>query len=275
MHSPHKQRLYQIIFEADSRSGKLFDVMLLLTILASISVVMLESVQEIRTDYGPTLRVLEWVFTGLFSLEYLLRLYCVRHPSRYALSFFGVIDFLAVLPTYLSLLFGGAQSLVVIRTFRLLRVFRVFKLVRFLGEASVLGQAIRASVPKLIVFLVTVLSIVVVIGTTMYLIESPSNPGFQSIPQSVYWSIVTVTTVGYGDTYPVTVAGKMLASVLMVTGFGILAVPTGIVTAEIVQRDKHSVTTRVCRECLAEGHDTDAVHCKYCGSKFADEDLSV
>lgn len=173
---------------------------------------------------------------------------------------------------YVSLLVGGAQSFVVIRTFRLLRVFRVFKLVRFLGEASVLGQAVRASLPKLVVFIVTVLSIVVVIGTTMYLIESPGNPGFQNIPESVYWAIVTVTTVGFGDTYPFTVPGKALASVLMITGFGILAVPTGIVTAEIVQRGKHSATTRVCEECMAEGHDVDAVHCKYCGSQFADEE---
>lgn len=275
MDSPHKQRLYQIIFEADTRLGKLFDVVLLLLILASIAVVMLESVQEFRQEFGPTLRMLEWIFTGLFTVEYLLRLYCVRHPARYAGSFFGIIDFLAVMPMYVSLVVGGAQSFVVIRTFRLLRVFRVFKLVRFLGEANVLGQAVRASVPKLIIFIVTVLSIVVVIGTTMYLIESPRNPGFQNIPQSVYWAIVTVTTVGFGDSYPLTVPGKMLASVLMVTGFGILAVPTGIVTAEIVQRGKRSATTRVCQECIAEGHDVDAVHCKYCGSKFADEDLSV
>ncbi len=267
MESPIKQRLYDIIFEADSGPGKLFDVVLLLTILASIAVVMLDSVEEIRLQHGALLRLLEWVFTGMFTVEYLLRLFCVRRPLRYALSFFGMVDFLAILPTYLGLVLGGAQSFAVVRAFRLLRVFRVFKLVRFLGEASVLRDAMHSSLPKLVVFLVTVMSIVVVIGTAMHLIEAPTNEGFSSIPQSVYWAIVTVTTVGFGDAVPGTPIGKVLASVLMVTGFGILAVPTGIVAAEIAQHGKTGTTIRVCQECLAEGHDSDAVHCKFCGAK--------
>lgn len=272
MDSPIKKQFYEIIFEADSRAGKLFDVILLLVILASIAVVMLESVEEIRDLHGESLRVLEWIFTGLFTVEYLLRLYCVRRPIRYALSFFGIIDFLAVLPMYLGLIVGGAQSFVVIRAFRLLRVFRVFKLVRFLGEADVLGRALRASVPKLIVFVVAVLSIVVVTGTSMHVIEYPGNDGFSSIPKSVYWAIVTVTTVGYGNVTPITDGGKALASVLMVTGFGILAVPTGIVTAEIVHHGARPLpTTRVCQECMTEGHDRDAQHCKYCGARIDGE----
>jgi voltage-gated potassium channel len=269
MDSPRKQHLYDIIFEADTRAGKAFDVVLLILILASIVTVMLESVGTIRADHGGTLTAVEWIFTGLFTIEYLLRLYCVRRPMRYALSFFGVVDILAILPTYLSLVFGGAHSLVVIRALRLLRVFRVFKLARFLGEASQLSRAIRSSIPKLTIFLVAVVTVVVIIGTSMYLVEGQTNPGFENIPISVYWAIVTVTTVGFGDSVPVTPLGRALASLLMVIGFAMLAVPTGIMTAEIVHARTAAIpTTQVCPDCLQEGHETDAVHCKFCGTKL-------
>ena len=262
-----KQRLYDIIFEADTPAGKFFDVALLLLIVASILTVMLESVVSISAEYGTALIAMEWVFTGLFTVEYLLRLYCVRRPLRYVFSFFGIVDFLAVLPTYLSLVFGGAQSLIVIRALRLLRVFRVFKLARFLGEASQLASALRNSIPKLTVFLFTIATIVVIIGASMYLIEGETNEGFKSIPQSVYWAIVTVTTVGFGDSVPVTPGGKVLASVLMITGFAMLAVPTGIMTAEIIHStSRKTPTTQVCPDCLAEGHDHDATNCKFCGA---------
>lgn len=263
-----QQRLYDVIFEADTPSGKAFDITLLLLILASIAVVMVETVEPFGTRNGTALYTVEWVFTGLFTVEYLVRLYCVRRPLRYAFSFFGIVDLLAILPTYLSLFFGGAQSLIVIRALRLLRVFRVFKLARFLGEAHVLRAAMQASAHKLIVFLIAVITLVVIIGTSMYLIENASNDKFSNIPESVYWAIVTVTTVGYGNIVPETALGKMLASMLMVIGFAIIAVPTGIVTAELLQQKLSDPTTQVCPECLREGHDTDAVHCKFCGEKL-------
>ena len=265
-----KTELYETIFEAETPRGKTFDVVLLLVIVASVGVIMLDSIEELRTNYGPTLLGLEWAFTGLFTVEYLLRLYCVRHPLRYALSFFGIVDLLAILPTYLGLLFGGAQSLVVIRALRLLRIFRIFKLARFLGEADTLARAMKGSMHKLVVFLVTVVTTVLIIGTAMYLIEGAENEDFASIPQSVYWAIVTVTTVGYGDITPDSAAGMALAAMLMIMGFAIIAVPTGIVTAEFVHR-RSRPTTEVCPECLAEGHDADAVHCKHCGAKINPE----
>ena len=265
-----RKEIYDTIFEAETPRGKLFDVALLLVILASVVVIMLDSIDELRANYGPTLVGLEWVFTGLFTIEYLLRLYCVRYPRRYALSFFGIVDLLAILPTYLGLIFGGAQSMVVIRALRLLRVFRIFKLARFLGEADTLARAMKGSLHKLVVFLVTVVTTVLIVGTTMYLIEGAENEDVASIPQGVYWAIVTVTTVGYGDITPDSAAGMALASILMIIGFAIIAVPTGIVTAELVHRRKHP-TTEVCPECLAEGHDADAVHCKFCGAKINPE----
>ena len=259
------QKLYDIVFEADTPAGRLFDVALLFAILLSILAVMLESVDVVAREYGAALRATEWVFTVLFTVEYFLRLYAVRRPLRYATSFFGIVDLISILPTYISLFFGGIGSqLLVVRALRLLRVFRVFKLVRFLGEANVLSAALRASSAKIIVFLGTVLTIVMIVSSLMYLIEGPEN-GFTSIPQSMYWAIVTLTTVGYGDIVPQTTAGKMIAAALMILGYAVIAVPTGIVSAELVQA-KQRVTTQVCPDCLAEGHDPDAVHCKFCGS---------
>lgn len=262
---PWRFRLHEIIFEADTRVGKAFDVALLISIVASVAAVTLESVAEIRTAYGPALRTLEWLFTGLFTLEYGLRLFCVGRPLRYATSFFGVVDLLAILPSYLSLFFAGTHSLIVIRALRLLRVFRVLKLVHFVGAERLLGAALRASFRKIVVFLGTVVTLVLIIGALMYLVEGEAS-GFTSIPVSVYWSIVTLTTVGYGDIAPQTVLGRFLASLVMIIGYGIIAVPTGIVTVELAKFKDKPVSTQACPQCSHEGHDTDARFCKYCGA---------
>jgi len=265
--SPWREKLRVIIFEADTPAGKAFDVGLLAAIVLSVLAVMLDSVMEIRSSYGGLLDRAEWVFTLLFSVEYLLRLLCSPRPSHYARSFFGVVDLLAILPTYLSLLFPGAESMAVIRGLRLLRIFRVFKLGQFLGEASLLRSALASSRHKITVFLGTITILVTIIGTAMYLIEGEEN-GFTSIPAAIYWSIVTMTTVGYGDMAPATVAGKMLASVVMILGYSIIAVPTGIVTAEIVEgaAAARKITTRSCSNCLSEGHDQNATYCKDCAA---------
>jgi voltage-gated potassium channel len=259
--------LHEIIFEADTRAGTVFDVGLMIAILASVAAVLLESVDQIREDYGPWLVSAEWFFTVLFSVEYALRLYCVRNPVRYARSFFGIVDLMAVLPTYLSLLVPGAQSLLVVRVLRLLRVFRVLKLAHFLSEASVLRRALRSGLPKITVFLGTVLCTVVIIGTAMHLIEG-DRPGFEDIPASMYWAVVTLTTVGYGDVVPLTSLGRALAACLMILGYAIIAVPTGILSAELVWHAPKRVSTQACPECMAEGHDPDAVHCQHCGAKL-------
>jgi voltage-gated potassium channel len=267
-HAAWREKIRIIIFEADTSDGKVFDVALLVAIVLSVFVVMLESVPELRDDFGPELRVAEWLFTLLFSLEYAARLISTPHPWRYARSFFGIVDLMAVLPTYLSLLVPGAQSLLVIRALRLLRIFRVFKLGRFVGEANALTTAILASRHKVIVFMGSVLCLVTILGAAMYLIEGEAS-GFTSIPVGVYWAIVTMTTVGYGDIAPQTVPGRALAAMVMILGYAILAVPTGIVTAELVQTvQKHLPTTRVCMLCLTEGHARDARYCKDCGEEL-------
>ncbi|MDF1555021.1 MAG: ion transporter, partial [Deferrisomatales bacterium] len=227
-----RQRLHQVIFEADTPAGKAFDVVLLWLIVASVVVVMLGSVAEIQARYHPWLVAAEWVFTLLFSVEYALRLVCVLSPLRYARSFFGVVDLMAILPSYLGLLFPGAGSLMVVRSLRLLRVFRVLKLGRYLGEANVLLGALRTSRPKITVFLGTVLTVLVIVATAMYLIEGEAN-GFTSIPRALYWAVVTMTTVGYGDIAPHTVPGQTLAAAVMVLGYSIIAVPTGIISSEL------------------------------------------
>ena len=260
-----RRRLHEIIFEADSPAGKLFDVLLILSIVASVILVMLDSVTGIRQSYGYLLYLGEWVFTLLFTIEYLLRLYSVGRPLSYATSFFGLVDLFAILPTYLSLIFPGAQYFLVIRILRVLRVFRVLKLVQYVSETRVLMQAMRASRRKITVFLFVVLTLVVVFGSLMYVIEDPES-GFTSIPRSIYWAIVTLTTVGYGDISPQTGLGQTLAALIMVIGYGIIAVPTGIVTVELTQSYKKSISTQSCPQCSAEGHDPDAEFCKYCGS---------
>ncbi len=260
-----REHIREIIFEADTPAGRAFDVALLWVVATSVGVVMLESVESIREQHGTGLRAAEWFFTVLFTVEYALRLYVAPRRLAYARSFFGVVDLLAVLPTYLSLLVPGLQSLLTIRALRLLRIFRVLKLVHYLGEANVLSTALRASRRKVTVFFGTVLVLVVILGSAMYLIEGDES-GFTSIPRSVYWAIVTLTTVGYGDITPRTVPGQLLSSIVMILGYAIIAVPTGIVTAEIVEAHRRDpMTTRTCMSCLSEGHRFDARYCRDCG----------
>lgn len=267
--SPRRARIHEVIFEANTPAGKAFDVGLLVAIALSVGAVMLESVGAIRGRFGGGLYAAEWLFTILFTVEYALRLSCVRYPLRYAFSFFGIIDLLAFLPTYLSLVLPGAQSLLVIRVVRLLRVFRIFKLTRFLGEARTLVVALHSSRHKIVVFLGAVLSLVTIMGTLMYLIEGPES-GFTSVPRSIYWAIVTMTTVGYGDITPRSVLGQSLAAFVMILGYSIIAVPTGIFSAELMRaaRDVAGRSTQACPGCGSEGHDSDAVYCKRCGTKL-------
>ena len=261
--------LHQVIFEADTPAGKAFDVALIGVILLSILAVMLETVAAISSTHGVWLRGAEWAITGLFTIEYGLRLACVRQPARYARSLFGIVDLVAILPTYLSLLLPGSQSLLVIRALRLLRVFRIFKLAVYLGEANVLRVALRSSLPKVIVFLGTVLLVVLNVGAAMYLIEGEAH-GFTSLPRAMYWAIVTLTTVGYGDIAPQTVLGQTLAAMLMIMGYAIIAVPTGIVSAELIEAGRQRpITTRGCPACLTEGHEPRARYCKDCGASLA------
>ncbi len=263
-----RHRLHEIIFEADTPAGRAFDIALLVAILASVLVIMLESVVAYRENYGTVLRALEWLFTGLFTLEYLLRLYSVARPAAYARSFFGVIDVLSILPTYMSLFLVGAQSFLVIRAIRLLRIFRILKLAHYLGEADVLRRALHSSRPKITIFLIVVLNIACIVGALMYLIEGEVS-GFRNIPVSMYWAIVTMTTVGFGDIAPQTPPGQFLAAILMLMGYGIIAVPTGIVGAEIAKADRSKpVSNRACPVCGDARHDHDAVHCKYCGGRL-------
>ena len=262
-----RHKLHEVIFEADTPAGKAFDVALLIAILLSVLVIMLESVAAYREAYGTLLRALEWLFTGLFTVEYLLRLYSVARPAAYARSFFGLVDLLSILPTYLSLFLVGAQSFLVIRAIRLLRIFRVLKLAHYLGEADILRTALYASRPKITVFLIAVVNIACIMGALMYLIEGEAS-GFNNIPVSMYWAIVTMTTVGFGDIAPQTPPGQFLAAILMLMGYGIIAVPTGIVGAEIAKAGRKPVSTQACPTCSAEGHDFDAGYCKYCGSRL-------
>jgi len=259
-------RLHEIIFEADTPMGRAFDILLIFSILLSVLAVMLDSIVSVSENYGSLLIAAEWFFTILFTIEYLLRLLCVGRPLKYATSFFGVIDLLSVLPTYLSLLLPGSRYLLVVRILRVLRVFRILKLAAYVSEANVLVRSLRASQRKITIFLYTVIILVVIIGSAMYIIEGAES-GFTSIPMAIYWAIVTLTTVGYGDISPATPFGQFLASIVMIIGYGIIAVPTGIVTAEMT-RIKAQVTTQACLECAADGHDPDALFCKYCGAKL-------
>lgn len=261
-------RLYTVIFESDTTAGRRFDMLLIAAILFSILVVMLDSVQAIGARYGWQIDALEWTFTLLFTLEYVIRLACVRYPLRYALSFFGIIDLLSVLPTYLAFFMPEVHALLDVRILRLIRIFRIFKLTLYVREYQVLTNAVRASSRKIMVFLSIVLMVVILMGTLMYVIEGPEQ-GFTSIPKAMYWAIVTMTTVGYGDLTPHTDIGKALASIMMLLGWGVLAVPTGIVTAEMTtQRILHPASHRTCPNCNSEGHDPKANFCKDCGAKL-------
>ncbi|MFN4349843.1 MAG: ion transporter [Hylemonella sp.] len=259
-------RLYTVIFESDTRAGRLFDIWLIVFILASVLAVVLGSLPGLPAGQRNILDRLEWLFTALFTLEYLARLACVRQPLRYALSFYGIIDLLALLPTWLALLVPEVHALIDVRVLRLLRVFRIFKLTAYLAEFQALGAALRASRRKVLVFISAVLMIVVVMGTLMYVVEGPAN-GFTSIPTAVYWAITTMTTVGFGDITPKTDLGRFIASFMMLLGWGTLAVPTGIVTAEMTARRLGSQpVSRTCPECLKEGHAPEAHYCLHCGT---------
>lgn len=260
-----RAKTHEVIFEADTKAGRLFDIVLIFAILFSVLSVMFESMPSIREMYGKELYLLEWFFTILFTIEYILRLASVGRPLNYAFSFFGIVDFLAIVPTYFSLFFPGTHMLAVIRILRVLRVFRVLKLAKYLSEAQVLVKALRASQRKITVFLLTVLTLVVIFGSIMYLIEGDES-GFVSIPRSIYWAIVTLTTVGYGDITPQTDLGRMVSAMVMILGYSIIAVPTGIITAEITQTFKKNVSTQSCPQCSLEGHDKDAKFCKFCGA---------
>lgn len=265
-----RARLHEVIFEADTPLGKVFDIALLVLIVFSILLVMLESIDDLQTQYGPLFNILEWILTIVFTLEYVLRLYAVFRPMKYALSFFGIIDLLAILPSYLTLFLAGSQAFLVIRALRLMRIFRILKLGHFLSEGQVIVRALRASMNKITVFLFFVLILVTILGAVMYLIEGGSNDGFANIPLSIYWAIVTLTTVGYGDITPATAIGQFLSAIIMILGYAIIAVPTGIVTGELIKGNRAS-NTQACRFCGAEGHDDDALYCKYCGELINEE----
>lgn len=259
-------KLYAIIFESDTPAGVLFDKVLIIAIIASVIVVMVDSVSAYSGHRALSLRVLEWMFTVLFTVEYVARLVCVQRPWRYARSFFGIVDLVSVLPTYLAAFFPALHALIDLRVLRLLRVFRILKLTEYIAEYQVLGTALRNSSRKIAVFISAVLMIVVSMGTVMYVVEGPDN-GFTSIPASVYWAITTMTTVGFGDIAPKTDLGRFIASLMMLMGWGVLAVPTGIVTAEMTsQRLRTTVAARSCGACGASGHTAEARFCHGCGS---------
>lgn len=270
--SPLREKMHEVIFEADTPLGRNFDIALLFFIVASIVVVMLESVPSYQDKYQTTFVILEWIFTIFFTIEYIARLYCTYRPMKYATSFYGVIDLLSILPTYLSLLIGGTQYFMVIRALRLLRVFRIFKLGSFLSQAHVISNALKASRDKIIVFLFAILILVCLFGSFMYLIEGGEDSAFDSIPRSVYWAIVTLTTVGYGDISPQTTFGQFVASVIMILGYAVIAVPTGIVSNELIKSDENlkdeDISTQSCRYCLAEGHPVNAKYCYECGEQL-------
>ncbi|KQS34477.1 ion transporter [Pedobacter sp. Leaf194] len=261
-------RLHEIIYESNTKAGKAFDVTLLFAIFASIMVVMLDSVVSIHKHHGNLFNILEWVFTALFTVEYFLRLISIKKPWQYVFSFLGLIDLISLIPSYLSIFIPGAQALLVFRALRLLRVFRIFKLGTFLTEINFLTTALKGSVRKISIFLLTVLTLTVILGSIMYLVEKREN-GFSNIPESIYWAIVTITTVGYGDISPVTPIGKFVASVVMLIGYAIIAVPTGIITHDIALAAKQKKELlESCPSCGREGHENDALFCKFCGSSL-------
>lgn len=261
-----RDRIRIIIFEADTKAGRRFDVTLIGLILLSVLTVMLDSVPQINAEYGQQLYYAEWFFTLLFTVEYAVRLWCIEHSWRYAKSFYGVVDLLSVLPTYLSLWLPGAQFFLAVRILRVLRVFRVLRMVRYVGEAELIAQALAASRRKITVFVASVLALMVIFGALMYVVEGGTNPAFASIPHSIYWAVTTMTTVGYGDITPTTPLGQSLASFIMIMGYGIIAVPTGIVTLELNEANRRQANTRTCSDCSAEGHSREASYCWRCGA---------
>ena len=268
-----RQKIHDIIYEADTPAGQVFDISLIIVIIISVILVALESIDWINEKYHAVLNVAEWIITALFTIEYILRIYSVKKPKKYIFSFYGIIDLLATIPKYLSLIFVGAgvETLMAIRALRILRIFRVLHISRYIGESNFLVRALLLSRAKIVIFLLFVVIICIVFGTVMYLVEGPES-GFNNIPTSIYWCIVTITTVGYGDIAPITELGQFIASLLMILGYGIIAVPTGIISAEMVQRRKEvDVNTKVCSECLNNRHKDNATFCHQCGSTLADE----
>lgn len=261
-----KERIHEIIFEADTPEGKWFDIILLISIFASVLIVILETVPSVNAKYGSLFYTLEWIFTIIFTLEYILRVWVVYRPRKYVLSFYGIVDLVSIIPTYLSFFFAGSQQLLVIRALRLMRIFRIFKLGNFLVHARSIMKAMQKSIPKIAVFLSFVVVLVIIIGAIMHLIEAEVNPSFDSIPRSIYWAIVTLTTVGYGDITPMTTLGQFLSAVVMLLGYAIIAVPTGIVSSEIIlEGGSLQKSTQSCQYCGNEDHDDDAKYCKECG----------
>ena len=262
-----RQKIKIIIFGTDTKAGKLFDEILIVSIILSILTVLLESVSEYRYQYGQILNYAEWFFTILFTIEYFLRIYCIRIPASYVFSFYGVIDLLSVIPTYISILFPGAQALSVIRILRVLRIFRVLKLFQYMGEANQLIKALNASKRKIFIFLFVVINIVIVLGSVMYLIEG-ELAGYTSIPKSIYWAIVTLTTVGYGDIAPLTSIGQTLSAIIMLIGYSIIVIPTGIVTTELTFSKADSKNKTLCTVCGKDDLVKDSFYCRHCGSKI-------
>jgi len=262
---PAKETLFRIIFRSDTPGGMLFDLALIVAILLSVIIVMLMTVDQYNAKYGRAFHLIEWGFTILFTIEYGLRLYCVRNRARYAKSFFGVVDLLSVLPTYLGLILTGTAPMMVIRILRILRLFRIMHMDRYVGEANILLEVLIASWRKTLVFVYTVITLVVIFGALMHFVEGPEG-GFYNMPQSMYWAIVTLTTVGYGDITPVTPLGKLIASMIMLTGYGIIAVPMGIYFSEFTAANKRRKNRQACPSCKLKGHEADAMHCRVCGT---------
>ena len=281
-----RAQLNLVIFGTNTRAGQLFDIALILVITASLLAVMLDSVQSFSARYGSQLKLIEWTFTIIFSIEYLLRLYCSPRRWQYARSFYGIVDLLAVIPTYIAVLFPSASFLLIIRVLRVMRIFRVLKLMRYLGEVDLLLAALRGSRRKILVFLLSVLVLATVFGSILYIVEAGQH-GFTSIPRSIYWAIITITTVGYGDIAPTTPLGQAIAALVTLTGYSIIAVPTGIITAEVMQvmEKKSTLSIRTipvrnstddasCRNCGNEEHDADALHCKHCGARLMEQAIA-
>ncbi|CAK1822063.1 voltage-gated potassium channel [Vibrio crassostreae] len=271
---PLKHHLYVIIFGTHTPAGRAFDISLIVAILASLLVLILESIPNVMSEWSQQLRYIEYTFTALFTLEYLLRLYCSPQPKSYATSFYGVVDLLAILPTYLAIIFPGASFMGVVRLLRVMRIFRILKLVRYLQDSNILLRSLLMARRKILIFFSTVGILVVIFGALIFVIEGPEN-GFTSIPHSIYWAIVTITTVGYGDMVPQTALGKAIASLTMLLGYSILAVPTGIITAELSNEMNSHKELVKCPNCNRAGHDSDAMYCKHCASELADPDKRV
>lgn len=261
-----REKLHEIIFEAETKEGRLFDIILLIAIVINIAILLFESVPGQSPEMARFYYVADWIFTVFFTIEYTFRLYAVYNPAKYATSFFGIIDLLSIMPSYLSVLFPGLHSLMIIRALRLLRLFRIFKLHQFVAQGQMLRKSIIVSLPKILIFLFNILILVFIFGSLMFVIENGVNEKFDSIPRSIYWAIITVTTVGYGDISPVTTAGQFVAAFTMLIGYAVLAVPTGIMTSTMLQMSKNESNTINCKSCGLEGHAMDAVFCRKCGT---------